>query len=257
MNGAEIKAYQEKVRAQLQEAKAVLNGFEAHAKSKLAQSEIDTITRLKAKNQEIDNKVHRDLKAAGAVAVAEKIKSDNSPEPLHVQARKAVELLNTGQHFGSILVFLPGIGEIRRTMRECETIARQTGLLILPLHGDLSPAEQDRAVLPSAERKPILATNVAESSVTVEGVTAVVDSGLARIATYSPWTGLPTLQVGRVSKASATQRAGRAGRTGPGDASLFRRSLFAATGAQHSRDRTRRSLAALTQHPGDEDRASR
>jgi ATP-dependent helicase HrpB len=62
-------------------------------------------------------------------------------------------LLNTGQHSGSILVFLPGIAEIRRTMRECETIARQTGLLILPLHGDLSPAEQDRAVLPSAERK--------------------------------------------------------------------------------------------------------
>jgi ATP-dependent helicase HrpB len=139
-----------------------------------------------------------------------------SAEPLHVQARKAVELLNTGQHSGSILVFLPGIVEIRRTMRECETITRQTGLLILPLHGDLSSAEQDRAVLPSAERKLILATNVAESSVTVEGVTAVVDSGLARIATYSPWTGLPTLQVGRVSKASATQRAGRAGRTGPG-----------------------------------------
>jgi ATP-dependent helicase HrpB len=84
------------------------------------------------------------------------------------------------------------------------------------LHGDLSPAEQDRAVLPSAERKLILATNVAESSVTVEGATAVVDSGLARVATYSHWTGLPTLQVGRVSKASATQRAGRAGRTGPG-----------------------------------------
>ena len=101
-------------------------------------------------------------------------------------------------------------------MRECETIARQTGLAVLPLHGDLSPAEQDRAVLPSAERKLVLATNVAESSVTVEGVTAVIDSGLARIATYSPWTGLPTLQVGRVSKASATQRAGRAGRTGPG-----------------------------------------
>jgi ATP-dependent helicase HrpB len=139
-----------------------------------------------------------------------------SPEPLHAQVRKAVELLNTERHSGNILTFLPGIAEIRRTMRECETIARQTGLLILPLHGDLSPAEQDRAVLPSAERKLILATNVAESSVTVEGVTAVIDSGLARIATYSPWTGLPTLQVGRVSKASSTQRAGRAGRTGPG-----------------------------------------
>jgi hypothetical protein len=76
MNVPEIKAYQEKFRAQLQEAKAVLNGFEAHAKGKLAQSEIDTIAHLKAKNQEIDNKVHRDLKAAGTVAVAEKIKSD-------------------------------------------------------------------------------------------------------------------------------------------------------------------------------------
>ena len=139
-----------------------------------------------------------------------------SPEPLHVQTRRAVELLNAGQPSGSILAFFPGIAEIRRTMRECETIARQAGLLVLPLHGDLSPSEQDRAVLPSAERKLILATNVAESSVTVEGVTAVIDSGLARIATYAPWTGLPTLQVGRISKASATQRAGRAARTGPG-----------------------------------------
>jgi ATP-dependent helicase HrpB len=140
-----------------------------------------------------------------------------SPEPLHVQVRQAVALLEAGQHSGNLLVFLPGAAEIRRTMRECEPLARQSGLVVLPLHGDLSPAEQDRAVSPSAERKLILATNVAESSVTVEGVTAVIDSGLARFATYSPWTGLPTLQIGRVSKASATQRAGRAGRTGPGE----------------------------------------
>jgi hypothetical protein len=76
MNVPEIKAYQEKISAQLQEGKALLNGFEAHAKGNLAQSEIDTIAHLKAKNQEIDKKVHHDLKAAGAVAVAEKIKSD-------------------------------------------------------------------------------------------------------------------------------------------------------------------------------------
>jgi ATP-dependent helicase HrpB len=139
-----------------------------------------------------------------------------SPEPLHIQVRKAVDLLQTERHSGNILTFLPGAAEIRRAMRECETIARQAGLLVLPLHGDLSPAEQDRAVLPSAERKLILATNVAESSVTVAGVTAVIDSGLARSATYSPWTGLPTLQIGRISRASATQRAGRAGRAGPG-----------------------------------------
>jgi ATP-dependent helicase HrpB len=140
----------------------------------------------------------------------------HSPEMLAIQVRKAVELLHREQHTGNILTFLPGTAEIRRAMRECEAIARQAGLVVLPLYGELSPAEQDRAVLPSAERKLILATNVAESSVTVEGVTAVIDSGLARFAAYSPWTGLPTLQVGRVSKASATQRAGRAGRTGPG-----------------------------------------
>ncbi len=101
-------------------------------------------------------------------------------------------------------------------MRESQAVARRADLLVLPLHGDLTPAEQDRAVAPASQRKVILATNVAESSVTVEGVTAVIDSGLARIATYSQWTGLPTLHVGRVSKASAKQRAGRAGRTGPG-----------------------------------------
>jgi hypothetical protein len=80
MNIAEIKAYQEKIGAQLQEAKAVLNGFEGHAKGKLAQSEIDTITRLKAKNREIEKKVHHDLKAAGEVAVAAKIKSEVDAE---------------------------------------------------------------------------------------------------------------------------------------------------------------------------------
>ena len=139
-----------------------------------------------------------------------------SPEPLHVQVRKAVERLDSERVAGNLLTFLPGSAEIRRTMRECEGLARQSNLLVLPLHGDLSPAEQDRAVLPSAQRKLILATNVAESSVTVEGVTAVIDSGLARSASFSPWTGLPTLEIGRISRASATQRAGRAGRTGPG-----------------------------------------
>jgi len=139
-----------------------------------------------------------------------------SPESLEVQVKNAVELLLADHASGNILTFLPGIAEIRRAMRECETVARRAGLLMLPLHGNLSPEEQDRALLPTPERKLILATNVAESSVTVEGVTAVVDSGLARVATYSPWSGLPTLHVGRISKASAKQRAGRAARTAPG-----------------------------------------
>jgi ATP-dependent helicase HrpB len=139
-----------------------------------------------------------------------------SPEPVEAQVRNAVELLIGEKHSGDILTFLPGAVEIRRSMRECSALARKQGLLVLPLHGSLPPGEQDRALAPSSQRKLILATNVAESSITVEGVTAVIDSGLARFASYSHWSGLPTLQVGRVSKASATQRAGRAGRTAPG-----------------------------------------
>jgi ATP-dependent helicase HrpB len=139
-----------------------------------------------------------------------------SPKPLETQLTEALELVIAEQPSGDVLAFLPGAAEIRRAMRETQAVARRTDLLVLPLHGDLTPAEQDRAVAPASQRKVILATNVAESSVTVEGVTAVIDSGLARIATYSQWTGLPTLHVGRVSKASAKQRAGRAGRTGPG-----------------------------------------
>ena len=80
MNIAEIKAYQDKINAQLQEAKALLNGFEAHAKGKMAQSEIDAINRLKAKHQEIEKKVHHDLKTAGEVAIAEKVKADIDAE---------------------------------------------------------------------------------------------------------------------------------------------------------------------------------
>lgn len=120
------------------------------------------------------------------------------------------------QSSGDVLVFLPGAAEIRRAERECRPLAAKYDLLLLPLYGDLSPAEQDRAVSPAPQRKVILSTNVAESSITVEGVTAVIDSGLARMASDSPWSGLPTLEVARISKASATQRAGRAARTAPG-----------------------------------------
>lgn len=139
-----------------------------------------------------------------------------SPEPLETQVRGAVEMLIDMGHSGDTLAFLPGAVEIHRAARICAAIARRAGLLVLPLHGSLPPKEQDRALAPASQRKLILATNVAESSVTVEGVTAVIDSGLARFASYSAWSGLPTLHVGRVSKASAKQRAGRAGRTAPG-----------------------------------------
>ncbi len=139
-----------------------------------------------------------------------------SAAPLHDQVRDAVEQSLRTSSAGEVLVFLPGAAEIRHASRACEAVARQFNRSVLPLHGDLLPAEQDRAVSPSLLPKIILSTNVAESSITIDGVRTVIDSGLARTAAYSPWTGLPTLQIGRISKASARQRAGRAARTGPG-----------------------------------------
>ncbi len=120
---------------------------------------------------------------------------------------------------GDVLVFLPGAAEIRRASEALAGLAPEglpRGLAVLPLHGDLPPAEQDRAVRPAGARKVVLATNVAETSITIDGVTAVVDSGLHRLAAHSPWSGLPTLTTAPISRASAAQRAGRAGRTGPG-----------------------------------------
>ena len=139
-----------------------------------------------------------------------------SAAPLEEQVALALERLLAGVLTGDVLVFLPGAAEIRRASRTIASLAERANLLVLPLHGDLSPAEQDRAVSPADRRRVILSTNVAESSVNIEGVTAVIDSGLARVAADSPWTGLPSLEVRRISQASATQRAGRAARTAPG-----------------------------------------
>lgn len=144
--------------------------------------------------------------------------TSHSAAPLDQQVAAAVERLAARDAGGHVLVFLPGAAEIRRAQTACAAQAQRKGWLLLPLHGDQSPEEQDRAVLPCQQRKVILATNVAESSITIDGVTAVIDSGLARMAGHSPWSGLPTLQVTRISQASANQRAGRAGRTAPGRA---------------------------------------
>lgn len=166
--------------------------------------------------------------------------------PLEKQVAAALESLLRSNHAGDVLVFLPGAAEIRRAARECQPLAARHNVLVLPLHGDLSPAEQDRAVSPADRRKVILSTNVAESSVTIEGVTAVIDSGLARIARDSPWTGLPTLEIGRVSQAAATQRAGRAARTAPGRVvRLYTAEDFARRPAQSSPEITRRELSEL------------
>lgn len=113
---------------------------------------------------------------------------------------------------GDVLIFLPGAAEIRRAIEACH----RSDLLLLPLYGELSTEEQDRAVEKSSQRKAIFATNIAESSITIDGITTVIDCGLARVASDSKTTGLPQLSLGKISRASAIQRAGRAARTGPG-----------------------------------------
>ena len=121
-----------------------------------------------------------------------------------------------GATIGDILVFLPGAREISQATRSCAGLAARAGLDIRPLHGELPPEDQDLAVRPGPRPKLILATNVAETSVTIDGVVAVIDSGLVRLPAHDPWTGVPTLAIKKISRASATQRAGRAGRTRPG-----------------------------------------
>ncbi len=126
-----------------------------------------------------------------------------------------------GETDGSILAFLPGQGEIRRLAEAMEPIlAAHPDTLLAPLYGELDPATQRAAIAPPppGRRKLVLATDIAETSLTIEGVRVVVDSGLARRPHFDPATGLTRLETRRISQASATQRAGRAGRLGPGTA---------------------------------------
>jgi ATP-dependent helicase HrpB len=160
--------------------------------------------------------------------------------PLEERVRDALGRLEGP---GDVLVFLPGAGEIRRAIEAC---SHRRDLVLLPLHGSLSAEEQDRALRPAGKRKAIFATNVAETSLTVEGVTAVIDSGLARIAGQSPWSGLPFLEVEPISRASATQRAGRAGRLAPGTCvRLYARSDLEARAEHASPEIERLDLAQL------------
>src|SRR5262249_15605044 len=126
-----------------------------------------------------------------------------SDRPLAQQVTAALRgLADTGLD-GGVLVFLPGAREIRECTDACEGLARSIGLELVALHGELPSAEQDRAVRPGAKAKLVLATNVAETSITIDGIAAVIDSGLARQATHDPFTGLPRLALAKISKASA------------------------------------------------------
>jgi ATP-dependent helicase HrpB len=118
---------------------------------------------------------------------------------------------------GDLLVFLPGAGEIRRVQSQLADLAG-SHLRVLPLYGELSAEEQDAALAlsPSGVRRIVLATNIAETSVTIPGVTVVIDSGLARRSRFDPVSGMSRLEVTRISRAAAEQRSGRAGRTAPG-----------------------------------------
>src|SRR5262249_21423778 len=118
---------------------------------------------------------------------------------------------------GDVLVFLPGAREIRRVQSTLQD-AIDESVRVLPLFGELSGEEQDAALRPAAPgtRKVVLATNIAETSLTIEGVRIVVDSGLVRRSVFDPSTGMSRLETQRISRASADQRQGRAGRTEPG-----------------------------------------
>ncbi len=132
------------------------------------------------------------------------------------RAARAYAAHASGAAEGHTLVFMPGAYEIGRTIEALRALPEAAGRAVLPLHGDLPPAEQDAAVARGPRPRVIVSTNVAETSLTIEGVRLVIDSGLARIPGYDAVHGVDMLTVEPISRASADQRAGRAGRTGPG-----------------------------------------
>jgi ATP-dependent helicase HrpB len=117
---------------------------------------------------------------------------------------------------GDVLVFMPGGFEISQTIEAIRNSREAKGFIVLPLHGELQPRDQDAAVARYQQRKVVVATNVAETSITIDGVRLVIDSGLARVARYDANRGINTLLIDKISQSSADQRAGRAGRTAPG-----------------------------------------
>jgi ATP-dependent helicase HrpB len=142
--------------------------------------------------------------------------SQHDERPVMEQAADEVAHIVNGGEPGDILVFMPGMGEINATISAIRASRATERLALIPLHGDLPPEQQDLAFAPNPLRKVVVATNVAETSVTIDGIRHVVDSGLARVARYDAERGIGTLFLESISRASADQRKGRAGRTAPG-----------------------------------------
>jgi ATP-dependent helicase HrpB len=140
----------------------------------------------------------------------------NDKRPVWEQAAEAFSnYVSTGGE-GDVLIFMPGGFEISQTIEAIRHTSESKGFILLPLHGELEPKLQDAAVARYNKRKVVVATNVAETSITIDGVRLVIDSGLARIARYDANRGINTLFIERISQSSSDQRAGRAGRTAPG-----------------------------------------
>ncbi|HSY44352.1 MAG TPA: ATP-dependent helicase HrpB [Candidatus Acidoferrum sp.] len=142
--------------------------------------------------------------------------SYSDKRPVWEQAAEAFSYYVNSGGEGDVLVFMPGGFEISQTIEAIRNEPESKGFILLPLHGELEPKLQDAAVARYDRRKVVVATNVAETSLTIDGVRLVIDSGLARIARYDANRGINTLLIERISQSSADQRAGRAGRTAPG-----------------------------------------
>ena len=139
----------------------------------------------------------------------------NGPPVWEIAAEEFSRYVNAGGE-GDVLVFMPGGFEISQTIDAIRHTREANGFIVLPLHGELQPKDQDAAVARYDRRKVVVATNVAETSITIDGVRLVIDSGLARIARYDSNRGINTLLIEKISQANADQRTGRAGRTAPG-----------------------------------------
>ena len=171
----------------------------------------------------------REMAADGSVPAAPVLVSEGRAFPVEVRwadyaderprtelAAEAVEAIVAQGWDGDVLVFMPGMAEINATISALRAASLGERVAYIPLHGDLPMEEQDRAFQPHPVRKVVVATNVAETSITIDGIRHVVDGGLARVARYDAERGIQTLLVEEISRASADQRAGRAGRTAPG-----------------------------------------